>query len=459
MPSKSDVSAGSPSGSVKVCPVHGVRRHRKSRSSKNDDPLSEVETTVGMGETMSVESVIDRAEPPQSTLALGPSAADVVPAYEVAESPSRAYPDSCATLFDGGASQVGRLSDQTPAVEEDGWLASWSLKSLLSPTSEEPRGHEGALGNVGFSSTKVVEYKCERMQRIIDVLKAQLVERDDSIAKLMKHVDMLEEWKSELSRGQSLLAAQQNRELGASLAILEEKYNSKCLECQTLKGKLSAMEQDHMLKDGEVRALLVKLNELQLRDEEQSLKLKAALADRGIFATSVQRLRQSFTDQQTEMKLALDKEYQDQVMYLLEQIEGYKKRVEEQRGEVEQRTQLLRKVERECSNLVALIVHQKNSLKARDADLKKMRDAMLDLEEQLFKGEQDSAARISATMAVVESVRKDNADLKIANRELHTELERCMKELAKERAKGLGAASEAFVEAPVKQPLKLTVIK
>ncbi|CDR93935.1 hypothetical protein, conserved [Babesia bigemina] len=425
---------------VGECPVHSHRK-RGGRVSKqlNDAPEK---PTIDLSALSSgieddvhdviVDSLLTTTSAPSTTDA-PKSLADAAPEFEV-------------RLPDDGSNDVD-IEPRGYVEEVTGdWFEAWSVQSLLTPPEELMRTLSVAPSKKGATTIKALEYTKERSERIIDVLKTQIAERDDSLAKMIKYVDVLEEWKNELSHGQSVLAVEQNHTLEAQMALLQEKYTTKSQECQTLKSKLQAMEQEHMLKDTELKKANKTISELSQKADALAAQIEAAMADRGTFSASLQQLKTSFKDRQNEMKLALDKDYQSQIVYLLDQIEVHKKQSERKDKKAEQMAAVLRKAEQECCKLRTTIMHLNKALEDKIEEIKRLREAMLDLEERIFKDDQNASSRISAALAAVDGARKENAELKARNRELRKELDASLVKLAMVHEKAMAATGGDFVK-------------
>ncbi|KAK1937713.1 hypothetical protein X943_004083 [Babesia divergens] len=352
-------------------------------------------------------------------------------------------------------------SEEEPIVDKEQWQARWSLKNLLNPENNSTSVDKMMARHIPKPSpdVKLLCYQLERSERIIGILKRQLAERDESIAKMLTHVTMLEEWKDELDKGQKTLANEREDEIRSIMSVMDEKYRMKHQECQTLKSKLLAMEQDHMLKDGELRKLQLALNELKLNESKLVLRLDSMKADREIVAKSIQRLKLSYKERQVNMQLALDRQYQEQAMHLIEQIESEKRKVAEKSKKIRDGNLILKRAEHECSKLVAATIELKEALQEKDEELKRMTYAMLDLEECVVKNDQNASSRIYATKALLDSVRREKTELKSNNRILMKELANIRSNTAAADIRDLIDESRELTDLTKQGVLQLTIKK
>ncbi|GBE60885.1 proteophosphoglycan PPG1, putative [Babesia ovata] len=442
MSGKKSISRQEGRESMVECPVHNPKKRSGRVSNKRNDTPEKPSINLGALSSRAEEDVHNVIEKSQLATTSQPSTSE--PSKSLADADPEFEVTSSGSSDNGAAYETHHYVDD---VRGD-WFGAWSVQSLLTPPDELMRTLSIAPRTKTSATIKALEYTSERSERIIDVLKTQLAERDDSIAKMVKYVDVLEEWKNELDHGQNVLAREQNHEYVAQISLLKEKFAKKSQECQTLKSKLQAMEQEHMLKDSELKKANVKINEYRQKANTLSVQLEAATADRGTFNASLQQLKRSFKDRQNDMKLALDKEYQSQIVYLLDQIEAHKKQNERKDKKAEQITAVLRKAEQECSKLRATIMHLNQMLDEKVEEVKSLRDAMLDLEERIFKDDQNASSRISAALAAIDGARKENAELKARNRELRKELDACLAKLATLHEKGVAVTDDKHVKPP-----------
>ncbi|EDO06715.1 hypothetical protein BBOV_II007650 [Babesia bovis T2Bo] len=327
-------------------------------------------------------------------------------------------------------SQLVLSFDQETAMASNEWLAAWSLNSLMDSSQNISKPKQSTTTTGTQSAVKIIDYKLERSERIINVLKMQLAERDEIIARMVKHVDMLEEWKSELDRGQRALAIEQNHELGATINVIQEKYEHSQMECITLNNKLLEMERTQMQKDDEIKQHMQECESYKSRIAQLEMQLEATTAERQSFSISMQKLKQTFDEKLMETKVALDKEYQKQIVYLIGQIDALKKQIIQKDSDIEQKNSHLCKMEKQCNALSAQIDGYKSTIRDQEMEIRTMRDTMLDMEEQIFKNEQNASARISAALAVLEGTRNDNVELKNKNKILQKELDKCRIQLS-----------------------------
>ncbi|GFE55038.1 proteophosphoglycan PPG1, putative [Babesia ovis] len=428
---------------VMRCAIHGPRSKGGNPAAKSVGVLKSTENVVTTSSSIFDDPIDDESELSQNAGSIQASVetGSIKPKYPEPLDQMEVVTDE-VFVNDGSETSTSSSFEKGFDKRSNEWLAAWSLNGLKASAEAMTISQEFSLSTKNVNAIKVLDYKLERSERIINVLKMQLAERDEIIAKMVKHVDMLEEWKSELDRGQNMLAIEQHHELGATINVIQEKYESKQEECLNLKNRLQEMEQNHMLKDDEMKALMIKYNELKNKEAQLEMQLEAATADRLSFSTSVQKLKQSFEEQHLDAKVAMDKEYQKQIVYLLGQIDEYKKQVVEKDAEIEQRNSQLRKAENEIAKLVEMLDKLRSNLRDKDAYNRSMREAMLDLEEQLFKDGQNASARISAALAVLEGTRSDNVELKSKNRALQKELDQCRMQLSTISAKSQQSGEE-----------------
>lgn len=319
-------------------------------------------------------------------------------------------------------SLLGIAKREEEVDESSKWQGQWSLNNLLHggrPLHEvgnelSPRGRS--------SEMKILRYDLESSNRVIDVLKKQIEERDDTITKLLTHVNMLEEWKDELDISRMALAKEQKLELESMISVTNEKYQRKIAECETYSKRLLQMDQELMTKDNELRSLQIKVNDLTMENSKLSRRVKELEAEKEIKDSSTERLRESFQERQLNMQIILDREYQDQAQRLLDKVEAEKQRAVAKEKELRESMILLQRAEKECKKLLAATVNLKKEVEARDEEIKWLTESILNLEQNAFKHEQNTSARISTAQSMLEDLRREKSLLKSKNRELKQEL-------------------------------------
>ncbi|KAK1443876.1 hypothetical protein BgAZ_207520 [Babesia gibsoni] len=308
----------------------------------------------------------------------------------------------------------------------EAWQRQWSLNHLMErdDTASDAYKVDTDEGEKVTAEHTLLGFKLERANRVISVLKKQLEERDESISRMLTHVSMLEEWKDGLGDDRKLLAIEHEKELESIMAVMNEKYARKKEECQTLKSKLLAMEQDHMLKDNDLRCMQLEVTELKSKNAKLEYKIEAMEADKGLVAKSIERLKASFKERELKMRMLIDKEYQEQGILLTEELEVAKMKIAAKEKELRNCAHIIHLAEQECSKLVSATIGLKKLVNQKDEQIKRLANEILDLEETLVRNDQDSSTRINATLAMLDGLKREKLELKSNNRELKHEIVR-----------------------------------
>uniref|UniRef100_A0A3B0MZS1 Uncharacterized protein n=1 Tax=Theileria annulata TaxID=5874 RepID=A0A3B0MZS1_THEAN len=239
------------------------------------------------------------------------------------------------------------------------------------------------------------KFELEKMSRIIKVLKEQLNLKDKEISKLEEKVQEYNEWKSELEPSKQASVIQCKAENDSVVALNFAKLQLQKKENETLTQRLKKMEEEHRMKDDELKSLRERIMENEFISNKFDRDLKSLEIDKQMLKSSIEGMEKTFRQREIQLKLNLDMEYQSQLSNVLKEKEELISLVTEKENEIENCKQLLKTAQVEFTQLLNSIAKLKEMLMKKNQEIEMYKKNVLKLETKLITNDKSSELRVS----------------------------------------------------------------
>ncbi|AFZ79671.1 hypothetical protein BEWA_025200 [Theileria equi strain WA] len=283
---------------------------------------------------------------------------------------------------------------------------------------KEPKsalGHYVPMDSGDQITLEIYKFELEKVKKITDVLKKQIAQKDEEISKLNGQVHEFQIWKSELDTSKHASVIQYKAESDAVVAINFAKLQAQIEETQRLANKLQEMEEQHRIKDDEIRALRERVMENELVAKRYDRDVASLSIDKQMLKNSIADMEKTFKQREMQLKLNLDVEYQNQLASILKEQDQLVGLIADKDSEIEKCKTLLKNAQKECSQLLQAIVKLKEIIMRKNQELGHFKEKVIELESSLIVNDKTSELRVAL---------KNQDTLRERIRELEYKLER-----------------------------------
>ncbi|XP_952019.1 uncharacterized protein TA14620 [Theileria annulata] len=286
------------------------------------------------------------------------------------------------------------IDDYLLKTKRDDFDSKTDFEREVNPEIQRERSLSN-FSNCDNVTEEFYKFELEKMSRIIKVLKEQLNLKDKEISKLEEKVQEYNEWKSELEPSKQASVIQCKAENDSVVALNFAKLQLQKKENETLTQRLKKMEEEHRMKDDELKSLRERIMENEFISNKFDRDLKSLEIDKQMLKSSIEGMEKTFRQREIQLKLNLDMEYQSQLSNVLKEKEELISLVTEKENEIENCKQLLKTAQVEFTQLLNSIAKLKEMLMKKNQEIEMYKKNVLKLETKLITNDKSSELRVS----------------------------------------------------------------